>query len=118
MSISESKRGPGTVWPQDIATIVAGYLDRSDQICAAAVSKQWYYIVRNAALESLTGTNGVAALARYGISRIRPKGVCLRTLIGHTQIINQLIQLSTGEIVSRSEDYSLKIWNPKTGECL
>ena len=40
-------------------------------------------------------------------------GTCINTLIGHTRGVSCIIQLSDGNIVSGSNDYTLKIWYVK-----
>lgn len=44
--------------------------------------------------------------------------VCTRTFLGHKEWIRCVRFLSKNRIVSGSDDYSIKIWNLDTGECL
>merc|ERR1712146_571578 len=46
-------------------------------------------------------------------------GECLQTLQGHTDYVNSIIYLpDKDQIVSCSDDNTLKIWSATTGECL
>jgi WD40 repeat protein len=50
---------------------------------------------------------------------ITPKALKeIRTLRGHTDCVNTLVQLADGMLASGSWDKTIKIWNPQTGACL
>nr|WP_026736023.1 hypothetical protein [Fischerella sp. PCC 9605] len=46
-------------------------------------------------------------------------GECLKTLIGHTNIVRSVNFSSDSKfLISGSEDESIKLWDVETGECL
>ena len=45
-------------------------------------------------------------------------GTCLRKLEGHSNWVNYIVRLSNKNIVSCSDDKTIKVWNVNTGECL
>ena len=103
-------------FPPDILNCVMSYAEKTTEETCTRVSKKW----RDAALCNRVFGNvalPLEALARYGVSAIRPKGVCLHTLVGHRGIVSSVTTLG-GQVVSVSWDSTLKIWDPKTGACL
>ena len=44
-------------------------------------------------------------------------GKCLQTLNGHSELIYDLVYLSTGNLVSCSDDKTIKVWSLARGEC-
>ena len=43
---------------------------------------------------------------------------CILTLTGHTYYVLSLIQLRNGDLVSGSQDKTIKIWNIETRACI
>ena len=47
------------------------------------------------------------------------EGTCIRTLVGHTSIVNSIRENSQNNtLMSCSKDGTIKTWDLKTGECL
>ena len=48
----------------------------------------------------------------------RAKGVCLSVMRGHTDEVNCCAVTAAGEIISGSQDCTVRIWQPHAGRCL
>ena len=47
-----------------------------------------------------------------------PEGETMRTLMGHTDSVRSVIQLTDGSLVSGSRDGTIRIWDTISGRCI
>lgn len=69
------------------------------------------------ALSGIVLPNGNIAINEGDEILILKRDTLIATLSGHTDLITQLKVLSTGDIVSKSNDNSIRLWNGVTFEC-
>ena len=54
----------------------------------------------------------------YSVDRTGPTGTCIQVLIGHTAQVLSITQLCPGQVISGSQDKSLRIWDVARGTCI